>query len=236
MAIWAIADLHLSFSSNKPMDVFGGRWINYEEKLKENWCAKIKPEDTILMPGDFSWATYLEDTKPDFAFLESLPGTKILAKGNHDYWWQTIKSMDSFLMLNNFKSIHFLLNNSYLVEDKIIVGTRGWYFNDSEDNFEKMYKREVNRLELSIKDGIKKYGDDKEIICMMHYPPITKNMIDANVKSNYLELLKKYSIKTLIYGHLHAESHKEAVEGNVDGIELKLISSDYLNFDPYKLF
>ena len=235
MSIWTIADLHLSFCVDKPMNIFGENWDNYEDKVKQDWLSKVKEEDTVILSGDFSWGTYLEETTADFRFINDLPGTKILLKGNHDYWWQTIKSMDKFLKENSFENIYFLHNNSYFVDNKIIVGTRGWNFDFNDSDFERIYERELIRLELSIKDGIQKYGEDKEIICFVHYPPITKNMIENGIKSKYLEILNKYNISRLYYGHLHGASLKEAVEGNIDGVELKIVSSDYLKFELLKV-
>ena len=235
MSIWTIADLHLSFCVDKPMNIFGDNWDNYEEKLKQDWLSKVKEEDTIILGGDFSWGTYLEETIADFKFINDLPGTKILLKGNHDYWWQTVKSMDNFLKENSFEKIYFLYNNSYLVDDKIIVGTRGWSLNFDEPDTEKLYNRELIRLELSIKDGVNKFGEDKEMICFMHYPPITRNMISNNVKSKYIDLLKQYNISKLFYGHLHGASHKDAVEGEIDGVNIKLVSSDYLKFSLFNI-
>ena len=233
MSIYAIGDLHLSFETNKPMNVFGENWDNYEEKLEQSWNEIIKEDDTVLIPGDFSWATYLKDTLQDFQYLDNLTGKKVLLKGNHDYWWTTLKSMREFLNQNNFNNIDFLFNSSYECDEAMIVGTRGWAFNETE-NSDKMLKREAARLELSIKDAIQK-NNNKKIICMMHYPPITKNMIEMKQKSEYLEILKKYDITDCIYGHLHGNSHNEAVEGNIDGINLKLVSSDYLEFKPIKI-
>lgn len=229
MAIYGIADLHLSFAQPKPMDIFGDNWTNHEEKIKNNWLKKVKPDDTVILPGDFSWATYLEDTLQDFSYLNSLPGKKILLKGNHDYWWTTIKNMKNFLQENHFENIDFLYNNSYLIENKIIVGTRGW--NLLEDNDGKMLNRETIRLELSIQEGIKKYGENKEIIAFMHYPPVTATYLYQKNNMEFLELMKKYHIQKCYYGHLHGASHKDAVEGIVEGVELKLISADYLDFD-----
>jgi predicted phosphohydrolase len=232
MAIYIIGDLHLSFGTDKPMDIFGKNWENHAQKIKENWINKLNNEDTVIIPGDFSWATYLNETYNDFKFLNELPGKKILLKGNHDYWWTTIKSMNKYLKENNFENIYFLFNNSYLIEDKIIVGTRGWN-NTSPQNAEdyKILKRELNRLELSIKDGIQKYGIDKEIIAFIHYPPYFKQEVPDEI--DFLKLMRKYNIKKCFYGHLHGESYKDAVEGNIDEIELKLVSSDYLNFDLF---
>lgn len=230
MAIYVIADLHLSFSQDKPMSIFGENWEGHSEKIKNNWISKVKPEDTVVLPGDFSWAMYLQDTYKDFEYLNSLPGKKLLLKGNHDYWWTTVTNMRNFLEENKFKNIDFIYNNSYLVENKILTGTRGWNLLDTE-NSNKMIKRESIRLQLAIEDGIKKYGDDKEIIVFMHYPPIS----NTNKKSDFLKILKQYDIKRCYYGHLHGKSHQDAVEGIVDGIEFKLISADYLNFDVIKV-
>lgn len=231
MSIYVIGDLHLPFGIDKPMDIFGVGWQGYTEKIKEDWNKKVKEEDTVIIAGDFSWATYLEETKKDFEYLCSLPGKKIILKGNHDYWWTTVTSMKRFLEENKFNNIDFLYNNSFLIEDKIIVGTRGWTLLESE-NSEKMIARESLRLELSIKDAIDKYGSDKELICIMHYPPITKNKMknEYTYDSKFLDVMKKYEIKKCYYGHLHGNSHKDAIEGNIEGIEFYLISGDYLTF------
>lgn len=234
MSIYVIADLHLSFLEDKPMGIFGNNWENHEEKIKKDWLKKVKNEDYVILPGDFSWAMYLKDTILDFEYLNKLPGHKILLKGNHDYWWTTLKKLNEFVEESGLKNIEFLYNNSYLVEDKIIVGTRGWNILDIEED-SKMLKRENARLELSIQDGIKKYGQEKEKIAFMHYPPINKNDIIKNKKSIFVKTLEKYNIRRCYYGHLHGISHKEAVEGNIDGIEYKLISADYTNFKLIKV-
>lgn len=232
MSIYIIGDLHLPFGIDKPMDIFGERWQGYTEKLMKDWKEKVKPEDTVILAGDFSWATYLEDTYKDFEYLNKLTGRKILLKGNHDYWWTTITNMKKYLEENEFTNIEFLHNNSFYIENKIIVGTRGWSLLDTE-NSSKMIKREANRLELSIKDGIKKYGEDKELIVIMHYPPITKNKMknEYTYDSEFLDVMKKYNVKRCYYGHLHSDSHKDAVEGNIENIDFKLISADYLEFN-----
>ena len=231
MAIYVIGDLHLSFSTNKPMDIFG--WGNHSEKIKKNWLEKVKNEDTVILPGDFSWATYLQDTYKDFEYLNNLPGKKILSKGNHDYWWTTLTNMKKYLNQNNFENIDFLYNNSFFVEDKIIVGTRGWVNSwRSQENY-KILKRENDRLKLSIEDGIKKYGNNKEIIAFIHYPPFYKESVSEEI--DFIKTLKKYNIKKCFYAHLHGDSHKEAIEGIVNEIDFKLVSSDYLKFDLIKL-
>ena len=195
---------------------------------------KVKEEDTVILPGDFSWATYLEETYKDFEFLCSLPGKKILSKGNHDYWWTTLTSMRKFLKENNFNNIDFLYNNSYLVEDKVIVGTRGWINTwKSQENY-KILKRENDRLKLSINSGKKQFGEDKEMIAFIHYPPFYKEVLIPE-EIDFIKTLKDNNISTCFYGHLHGESHKDAVEGMINGMNYKLISSDYLKFDLFKI-
>ena len=226
MSIYAIADLHLSFGTNKPMDIFGPNWENHVQKIRQDWISKVKDEDLVLMPGDFSWAMYLKDTNLDFDFLCSLPGKKIMLKGNHDYWWSTLSSMRNYLKENNYENIDFLYNNSYEFENKIICGTRGWANLDNEEN-RRLLKREKIRLQISLEDGIKKYGSDKDIIVCMHYPPF--NNIDDD-DCNLIKLMKEYNVKKCLYGHLHGQAHKEAIEGNINGIEFKLVSCDYTGF------
>ena len=228
MAIYVIADLHLSFSVDKPMNVFGNNWENHAEKIKQNWLNKVNINDTVILPGDFSWAMNLEESYMDFEYLNNLPGTKILLKGNHDYWWTTLSKMNEFIKENNFENIYFLQNSSYLVDNKIICGTRGWTNLLVPENY-KIQKRECDRLKFSIEDGIKKYGSDKEIIVFLHYPPFYKDEVSEEI--DYIKLMKKYNIKRCFYGHLHGDSHKEAIEGIFEGIEFSLISSDYLDFD-----
>ena len=234
MAIYTIADLHLSFGEDKPMSIFGENWEGHAEKIKNNWIAKVKPEDTVVLPGDFSWATYLKNAFEDFVYLNNLPGNKLLLKGNHDYWWTTLTSMRKYLNENNFKNIDFIYNNSFLVENKILTGTRGWNLLESDDT-RKMVTRETIRLKLSIEDGIQKYGNDKEIIVFMHYPPITQNSIKNNQFLDFIEIMKQYNIKRCYYGHLHGKSHQDAVEEDFEGINFKLVSSDYLGFDLIKV-
>ena len=230
MSIYVIADLHLYFSIDKPMNIFGNNWEEHAEKIKDNWIKKVKPEDTVLIPGDFSWATYLEETYEDFKFLNELPGKKILLKGNHDYWWTTLNKMNNYINSCGFENISFLYNNSYLVEDKIIVGTRGWGSNLNSENI-KILKRENERLKLSIESGLKNFGNEKQIIAIMHYPPFIKE----NVEIDFVKTLKQYKVNKCFYGHLHADSHKEAIEGKIDNIEFKLVSSDYIDFDLLKI-
>ena len=229
MSIWAIADLHLSFNENKPMDIFGDNWKNHEEKIKKDWLSKVNDKDLVLLPGDFSWSMYLEDTLKDFEYINQLPGKKILLKGNHDYWWTTVTKMRNFLEEKNLKNIDFLHNNSYEYEGYIIAGTKGWALSGDEYD-PKLIQREMLRLELSIQDGIKKYGDDKEIIVCMHYPPTTKNG-----EMNFINIMKKYNIKQCLYGHLHSNAIQGAVEGEIRGIDLRLVSADGVDFKLVKI-
>ena len=207
MSIYVIADLHLSFSQDKPMDIFGKNWENHAEKIKQDWLAKVNDDDMVVLPGDFSWAMHLEDTYLDFKYLNELPGKKVLLKGNHDYWWTTVTSMKKFLEENKFNNIEFLYNNAIEYENKVFVGSRGWALQDTE-NSKKMINRECQRLELSIKDAINNYDNTKEIIAFMHYPPL--------VKQQLLE-------------------HKDAINGDIGGINFSLISADYLNFKLLKI-
>ena len=234
MAIYAIGDLHLSFQENKPMSIFGDNWENHEEKIKKDWIEKVTDNDLVVLPGDFSWAMNLEDAYLDFKYLNELPGKKLLLKGNHDYWWTTLKKMREYLEENNFDTIDFIYNNSYCFEGKIITGTRGWTLNDLEDSG-KILKRELGRLELSLQEGITKYGQDKPILVFMHYPPITNAAILNHLELKFVELMKKYNVQHCMYGHLHSRSHKDAIEGIVDGIEFHLVSGDYLDFKLMKI-
>lgn len=235
MAIFVIGDLHLSFGTNKPMDIFGKNWEKHDEKIRNNWIENVKETDTVIINGDFSWAMNLQDTYSDFEYLENLPGKKILSKGNHDYWWASLTSMRNYLKENNFKSIDFLHNNSFEVEGNLIVGTRGWIIsNDQSDK--KIFDREVARLEISIQDAIGRYGEEKNIIAFTHYPPILKNSLINNELNGIVRTIKKYSIEKCYYGHLHASSIKDAVNGRYYGIDFKLASCDAIDFNPIKIY
>lgn len=234
MSIYVIGDLHLSFNENKPMDIFGDNWSGHEEKIKKDWIEKITDNDLVILPGDFSWSMKLEDTQKDFDFINSLPGQKLLLKGNHDYWWNTVTKMRKFLKENEFNNIDFIYNQGYVFENYIIAGTRGWSLLEEEKD-EKIINRELARLEESIKDGLEKAGKAKEIIVFMHYPPVSNLMISNHEKSEFIELMKKYNVKKCFYGHLHGSSIKDAFEGKFEGIDFKLISADGLDFKLYKI-
>lgn len=234
MAIYTIGDLHLSFHENKPMSIFGENWEGHEEKIKNDWTKKVQENDLVVIPGDFSWSTYLKDTVQDFDYLNKLPGKKLLLKGNHDYWWTTVTSMKNFLQENCFENIDFLYNNSYEYENYIICGTRGWSSTeDGEDK--KLLKREALRLELSLQDGIKNYGKEKEILVFMHYPPINNSNLIQNETNEFVRIMQKYNVKRCYYGHLHSNSIQEAVEGKHFGIDFKLVSADGVDFKLVKI-
>ena len=233
MALYAISDLHLSLSVDKPMDVFGKHWERYMERIKYNWEKEIVDDDYVLIPGDVSWATYLEQIYEDFNFINQLPGIKIISKGNHDYWWSTVSKLEKYVKENNFNTIRFLHNNSFTYKDAVICGTRGWNCPGDEQfsqEDEKIYNRELVRLELSLNQGIK--NSFKEIIVALHYPPVNK---DKDMASGFMQLLKKYNVNTCIYGHLHGEAQKDALIGMHEGIQFYLVASDYMNFSPLKL-
>lgn len=223
MSLFAIADTHLSFGTNKPMDTFEG-WQNYTEKLQKNWNKIISPADDVIIAGDISWAMNFDELRADFEFIEKLYGNKIILKGNHDYWWNTLTKMNRFIEDNGFKTIRFLHNNSFTCGDVSVCGSRGWLF-ESEDKFdEKVLNREVFRLRKSLDEA----ENDKKIV-FLHYPPLTSNSKCDEI----IDVLKEYKIDRCFYGHLHGDAAKYAIDDTVDGISFKLISCDRLKFTPY---
>lgn len=233
MAIYAIADLHLALGIDKPMDIFGGKWSNYMDKLKTNWLSTVGEGDCVIIPGDISWATYLENAYEDFKYLDELPGRKIISKGNHDYWWTTSSKLNKYLDANKLNTLSFMHNNSFQIDEIFICGTRGWKCPGDEDfkkDDEKIYHREVDRLELSIKSV--KDQENKRKIVFMHYPPVTQKCPNTD----FIKVMNKYGITECYYGHLHGEGIKGAVEGVYQGINLKLVSADYLNFTPFQVY
>lgn len=229
MSIYAISDLHLSFNTNKPMDIFG--WNDYEEKISQDWRKNVKEEDLVLLTGDFSWEMKLENTYKDFQFINNLPGKKLLLKGNHDLWWTTLKRMREFLKEKEFNNIDFIYNNSYEFENYIIAGTRGWNLVSENIDDKKIKDRELLRLENSIIDGIRKYGEDKPIIVCMHYPPLLKELKN----SEFTKILEKYNVKYCLYGHLHGKSHMNVFDGNYNNVAYKMVSCDYTGFKLIKI-
>ena len=228
MSVYAISDLHLDFSKEKPMDVFGENWVSHEEKIFESWKSKVKEDDVVLICGDISWGLKLEEAHKDLLRIDNLPGKKIISKGNHDLWWQTKAKLKEL----ELKSIHFLQNDNYQYENIAICGTRGWASKDSDEfseHDEKIFSREVNRLDISLRTVEK--GVDKKIV-MIHYPPF--NFKDSS-PNEFVDVMKKYNTDICIYGHLHGEGHKFVVEGEIEDINFYCTSSDYLNFDLKKI-
>ncbi len=227
MAIYALADLHLSFNTDKPMDVFGDAWGNYTEKIYDNWQSIIKDEDLVIIPGDVSWATYIDDAREDFRFINNLKGKKIILKGNHDYWWTTLSKMNKFLEENEFNTIQILNNTAVEYENTAICGTRGWWVKeDMTDEDLKILDREKKRLVLSLEEAVRL--KKKRLIVGLHYPPIDK----SGQHREFLDIMKAYNVDTCVYGHLHSHAHKTAVTGEVEGINLQLVSGDFVNFSP----
>ena len=229
MALFAIGDLHLCLGVPKPMDVFGGAWVGYMEKLQEG-LSVIGPEDTTVLLGDLSWALDLEQAKADFSWMnQHIPGRKIILKGNHDYWWSTAAKFQKFCQENGFSQMYLLNNNCYEYENWAICGTRGWFFEEdrSGEHDEKIFKRELLRLEASLQGA-----GEREKLVFLHYPPRYRGYTCPEI----LELLRRYGVRRCFYGHLHGGSHKLAIEGLWDGTEFRLTAADYLNFAPYMVF
>lgn len=224
MSVYAIGDTHLSFSTDKPMDIFKG-WDDYAQRLKNNWQRLVTDEDTVVINGDISWAMGIEQAEKDLEFLNKLNGTKIISKGNHDYWWNTITKMENFCKEKGFDSIKFLHNNAYRVGDISIAGTRGWFFDAEKDNVDKVMARECARLGRSIEEA-KKLGG--EIVVFLHYPPVST----IKTCEPILNVLKENNISRCYYGHLHGGAINGAVNGEFEGIKFRLVSADYLNFCP----
>ena len=224
MALYAIGDLHLCLGADKPMDVFGGCWEGYMEKLRQG-ISVIRPEDTTVLLGDLSWALDLQNAKADFAWINEIPGRKIIMKGNHDYWWSTAGKFYKFCEENGFSHQYILNNNHYEYDGWAICGTRGWFFEEerSGTHDEKVFRRELIRLETSLKEA----GDLPKMV-FLHYPPLYKGYECREI----LDLLKAYEVRRCFYGHLHGASHKLALQGIWDGVEYRLVSADFLNFQP----
>ncbi len=225
MSLFVIADLHLSFGTDKPMDIFPG-WADYTEILERNWRKLVSDEDTIVLAGDISWGMKIDECLPDFQFINSLPGKKIILKGNHDYWWSTKSKIDGFWAQNNLTSLNILNNNAYEADGKIICGTRGWLYNSETVEDIKITNREVGRLQMSLKAGD---GLQGEKIVFLHYPPVYDGMECRGI----LEEMKKAGIKECYYGHIHGKhAAQKAPTGEYDGIKMHLISCDYVKFCP----
>lgn len=231
MALYTIADLHLACAVDKPMDIFGGKWQNYMQKIETHWQAIVRPEDTVVIGGDLSWGIDFKQSLADFQYLARLPGRKIVLKGNHDLWWNTVRKMNAFLQENGLENIEFLHNNCFLYENIALCGTRGWFFEEDfkESHDEKIFRRELIRLETSLKAG--QAANPDEIYCFLHYPPIYANFRCGEI----IELMRRYGVTRCIYGHLHSDSLRWAVTGPNEGIDFTLVSGDYVDFTPVLL-
>ena len=227
MALYTIGDLHLSLGAPKPMDVFGGKWVGYMEKLARG-LSVIGPEDTTVLCGDLSWALGLENARADFEWIDRIPGRKIILKGNHDYWWSTAAKFYKFCQQNGFSEQYILNNNCYEYDGWAICGTRGWFFEEEQSGSHdaKVFNRELMRLEASLKAA----GNRQKMV-FLHYPPRYRGYECREI----IELLEKYQVRRCYYGHLHSDSHKLAIEGLYGGVEYRLVASDYTDFNPVKV-
>jgi len=236
MSVFAIADLHLSLGdgTNKSMEVFGNRWRGYIEKLKNNWLSVVHDGDSVIIPGDVSWAMTLSESLEDFLFLDSLPGIKYIGKGNHDFWWSSVTKMQEFFKENNISSINILYNNAYLLENCVICGTRGWFVDEKQQNtvgdvnFDKMINREAIRLKLSL-DSAKKLSENSNlpIHAFLHFPPVWNGFVCQSI----IDMLCEYSVDTCYFGHIHG-NYSVAREQFYEGVKLVFCAADYLNFTP----
>ena len=229
MAIYVIGDLHLSFGTDKPMNVFGSNWENHPLRLQQGF-SEVCDEDTVILAGDLSWGISLQEALEDFRFIDKLPGKKLIVKGNHDYWWETVGKTNRFFGENGISSIGFLHNNAVLAEGVALCGTRGWFFEEERnEHSEKIYQRELGRLEASLKAG-KKLGAE-QLIAVLHYPPICAGFDCVEMT----DMLSDYGVSHCYYGHLHGMSHQYAFRGMHKGVFYHLVSADFLGFVPKKI-
>jgi hypothetical protein len=228
MALFAIGDLHLSFGVDKPMDIFGGGWKDYTEKIEAGF-KKLNPDDVCVICGDISWGMNLDESLDDFRFIDKLPGKKVILKGNHDYWWNTTSKMKAFFEANNIASISILHNNCKNYDDTAICGTRGWLFDDefSKAQNEKVMAREILRLRASLEAA----SSFEEKICFFHYPPRYKTTVSYDI----ISVMNEFDVKRCFYGHLHGDGHRLAVQGITEGIEYEMVSADFIDFTPRKV-
>ena len=228
MALYVIGDLHLSFSADKPMHIFEG-WDHHEKRLEKNWRRLVKPEDTVVIPGDVSWGMSLEESKTDFAFLNALPGSKLLLKGNHDYWWTTRRKMDAFFAENGFDTLRIVHNDAVVVGEIAVCGTRGWFYDAEADADRKILMREVGRLQTSLAAAI---ATEKEPVVFLHYPLLW----GGKTCKPFLDVLRENGVKRCYYGHVHGQGIRQAFCGEIDGVTLQLASADALKFTPLHIF
>lgn len=226
MALYAIGDLHLSLTADKPMDVFGPAWEGYTEKIAAG-LSVLTDEDTLILAGDTSWGMSLAEAEADFRFLDGFPGRKLLVKGNHDYWWTTVSKMKRFLEEKGMTTLDFLHNNCFFYGDYALCGTRGWFWEEEQKPHNaKVLNREVMRLEASLQAA-----EGRPALCFLHYPPLYQGYQCPEL----LAMLEKYSVERCCYGHLHGPAIRRRQEGPCRGTVFSLISADYLGFQPKKI-
>ena len=238
MPLYTIADLHLSLGENtdKPMEIFGARWQDHHNKIKERWSSLVEENDTVIIPGDISWALKLEEAAEDFRFIDSLPGKKIISKGNHDFWWSTQNKITGFFAAHKIKSIDILYNNAFKVEDTLICGTRGWYNEQSASprpcDYEKISARECGRLERSILAAKALCdGESLPLVAFTHFPPIWNDFAFEEL----VDVMKAHGVAKCYYGHIHGVYNCPAVQ-EYKGIRFELISADFIDFTPRRIF
>jgi predicted phosphohydrolase len=236
MALFAIADPHLAHGVDKPMAIFGPHWHDHAARLRHHWLEVVQPGDTVLIPGDISWALQLEESLPDLRFLHELPGTKILSRGNHDYWWTSLSKLEAFCQQHELGSLQFLRNNAILVDDRFIVcGTRGWILPDDPDYTradEKVYLREIGRLRLSLESARTLDRPDCELIACLHFPPFGRDRRPTLLTN----LLREHHVSHCVYGHIHGDMPAYSEPATlVDGVPHTLIAADRLSFKPLRL-
>ena len=240
MSLFVMADLHLSSDGSKSMEVFGARWKDYIQKIKKNWTAVVTDEDTVIVPGDISWGLKLEDAREDLLFLDSLPGTKLIGKGNHDFWWSTAAKMKAMMEANNITTLHPLYNNAYLLEDCIVCGTRGWFVEESQQHtvgnadYLRIVNREVIRLRLGL-DAARKLreesGKDLPILVFLHFPPVWNGFVCREI----VDVLHEYQITSCYFGHIHGAYYAPRTSV-FEGIEMTLTAADALHFSPMPIY
>jgi predicted phosphohydrolase len=226
MAIWAIADLHLSHDRAKPMDIFGPCWENHAEKIAANWRRLVGGDDLVIVAGDISWAMQLSEAAADLNWIASLPGRKLLLRGNHDYWWSSISKVRAALP----PGMAALQNDHYVFEDWAICGSRGWICPGEEgfdsEHDEKIYRREIGRLELSLESA--RLAGRERIVAALHYPPFNRQ----GSPSGFTELLERYGVSYCVYGHIHDEGRDRLFQGERGGVNYIFVAADGVDFTP----
>ena len=238
MSLFVMADLHLSTDGEKSMEIFGPRWKDYMQKIEKNWRAVVTDEDTVVLPGDISWSLKLEDAEQDLRLLDSLPGHKLIGKGNHDFWWSTAAKMNAFFQKHELNTLRIFYNNAYAMEDCILCGSRGWFVEEGQQktvgdaDYEKILNREVIRLRLSLEKAAKlQNGRNRPILVFLHFPPVWADEVCRPI----VDLLHEYKVRSCYFGHIHGAYYMpRTIE--FEGIDFVLTAADYLNFAPMPIY